>query len=282
MCSSSLKAWELGRSDEVDLASVDDGDASLWRMATSVVDESNLAFTLFAGESGWSKDVVSRLLEGVFFKGHGGTFEVRDVYVLVSFMIDSCGDCIGYVLICFSFSQTVGISPAELIPTLDGKPIAFKKVDHAVVLSFFQNEMRPTYDAIRKRHPLLSLCQSEDPELTRFVQFAAVEVKSPDGSYYGASVQLAVWMAAGLQRMSELREMARSNEIESESEASADGDRTSIPPYIGIAVTGHVWNLHLAGKDQDGTVVFPFFVFLFFVFLFASLHSNGHPSLNRN
>lgn len=150
----------------------------------------------------------------------------------------------GYCL----FSQSISIGPPDLIPTYEGHPVAFKKIDLAVVFSNVHKGIRPLYMAIQKRHGYLNLCQTEDPGLRRFSQFAAVEVKSPDGSYYAASVQLGVWMSAGLERIRQLRDLAAS-QTDEETESSCP------PPYVGIAVTGHVWNVHLASKEVDGRVV---------------------------
>lgn len=55
-------------------------------------------------------------------------------------------------------------------------------------------------------------------------------------------------MAAGIEKSRQLRDLA----------AGQNGhgtDLSSLPPYVGIAVVGHVWDLHLASKEADGAVV---------------------------
>lgn len=144
-------------------------------------------------------------------------------------------------------SQNTGIGPPSLIPTLHGKPIAFKKVDLAIVFSGKDPEHKKLNSALRKH--VLELCQSQDGKVRRLCQFAAIEIKSPDGSYYGASVQLGIWLAAGLEKMRELKAAAAA------SQTAFLIEETPLLPYVGIAVIGHVWNLHLGSKAADGTVV---------------------------
>lgn len=143
-----------------------------------------------------------------------------------------------------AFSQTTPISPPSLIPTLEGLPIAFIKIDHAIVFSETNAEVKDLYNTVKTRHHRLRLCQSDNLALGRFIQFARIEVKSADGSYYAASAQLAVWLSAGLEKMRLLKELATGME-----------DETPLLSSVGISVTGYVWNLHLAAKAADGTVV---------------------------
>ena len=144
-------------------------------------------------------------------------------------------------------SQNTGIGPPSLIPTLDGKPIAFKKVDLAIVFSEKDPEREKLNSAVREH--FRELCPSEDGNFRRFCQFAAIDIKSPDGSYYGASVQLGIWLAAGLEKTRELKVAAAA------SQTASPIEEMPLLPYVGIAVVGHVWNLHLGSKAADGTVV---------------------------
>ncbi|KAL1960945.1 hypothetical protein VTO42DRAFT_4833 [Malbranchea cinnamomea] len=145
--------------------------------------------------------------------------------------------------------QDTPIGPSSLIPTINGSSIAFKKIDLAVVFSEANSTIESLYEAVRIRHPLLRLSQSDRLDPGKYSQFLAIEVKSLDGSYYAASVQLAVWLAAGLQKMKLLRELA--TEMRSETEPSP----VHLLPFMAIAVSGHVWNLHIASKADDGVVV---------------------------
>lgn len=105
---------------------------------------------------------------------------------------------------------------------------------------------------VLKRDPFLSLSQTDDPTVGTHSHCVAIEVKSPDGSFYGSSLQLATWLAAGLEKMNLL--------LESASEAlgrkkQKDQKSNSPLPFIGIAVIGHTWNLHVASKADNGDVV---------------------------
>lgn len=150
-------------------------------------------------------------------------------------------------------SQNAGIGPSSLIPTRHGKPIAFKKVDLAIVFSEKDLERAKLNSAVREHFE--ELCQSEDGKLRRVCQFAAIDMKSPDGSYYGASVQLGIWLAAGLEKTRELKAAAAARRVAAASQTASPIEETPLLPYVGIAVVGHVWNLHLGSKAADGTVV---------------------------
>jgi hypothetical protein len=155
-------------------------------------------------------------------------------------------------------SPTASISPS-LIPTFSGRPFAFKKVGIAVVLSDSIKEVELLYTAVTRRHPELFLSQSHDGPIRRLCQLAAIEIKSPDGSYYGSSVQLAIWLAAGLENVRRLRVQAATTD-DSLGTTSARGDGsaeepTQLLPYPGISVVGQAWYVHLATKGEAGTVV---------------------------
>lgn len=122
--------------------------------------------------------------------------------------------------------------------------------------------MQQMYDQITRRYPGLHFSQSDDGTICRFFQLAAVEVKSPDGSYYGSSVQLAIWLAAGLEKMRLLQAQAAatSHFSNATSAPSGGGDEEVaahplLMPYPGIAVVGQAWYLHLATKADNGAVV---------------------------
>ncbi|PGH13165.1 hypothetical protein AJ80_06411 [Polytolypa hystricis UAMH7299] len=150
--------------------------------------------------------------------------------------------------------QAVSISPQSLIPAFVRQPFAFKKVNIAVFLSDSRQEIQRLYVAIQKRHPLLLLSQSEDATVGHFFQFAALEVKSPDGSYYGASVQFAIWLAAGLEKMRQLKDLAGASSSGGSPADQLSDPGSHLPLYPGIAVVVQAWYLHLAAKAMDGTV----------------------------
>lgn len=158
-------------------------------------------------------------------------------------------------LINFLFSPNVSVGPASLIPTIGGEPAAFKKVDIAILFSDSNPELKRLYKVVQKKNGCIELSQSQDATISLCCQFAAIEVKSPDGSYYGSSVQLAIWLAAGLEKTRRLKELAAASRAAVGSGAEGATEETALPPYVGISVVGHVWNLHLAAKMADGDVV---------------------------
>lgn len=102
---------------------------------------------------------------------------------------------------------------------------------------------------MRMRHGGLALSQAHDPSLSRLAQLCGIEIKSPDGSYYASSVQLAIWLSAGLENMRLLKELATGMGVQ------APTNQASLLPFIGLSIIGHVWNFHLAEKASDGTVI---------------------------
>ncbi|WEW59060.1 hypothetical protein PRK78_004528 [Emydomyces testavorans] len=215
-----VKTLENGGS--VRVRDVGKEDAQLWTHIRDSTSKANKTLAIIRDESGWI-NVARPLLEVAMSSGNGDLFEVMDV-------------------------TTVSVGPASLIPVFRGEPVAFKKVDFAIVFSGDEPELGRLYTRVTQRHDAVQLSQTEDPGIGHFCQFAAIEVKSPDGSYYGASVQLAIWLAAGLEKTRQLKELATA------SETAPTTTETPLLPYVGIAVVGHVWNLHLASKTADGTV----------------------------
>ncbi|KAK2810211.1 hypothetical protein FQN50_003181 [Emmonsiellopsis sp. PD_5] len=197
-------------------------DAELWARVRDVANLTAKALKQSGDESQWT-GVAMRVLEMTFAQ-EGALFDIVPI-------------------------PSVSVSPQSLLPTFSGHPFAFKKVDAAVVLSTSNTEVGPLDEEIVTRHPELHFSQSDDATMARLFQLAAVETKSPDGSYYGASMQMALWLAAGLEKLRLLRV-----------EAAATGDEEAVEdanllPYPGIVVVGQAWYLHLATKEADGTVV---------------------------
>lgn len=82
--------------------------------------------------------------------------------------------------------------------------IPFKEVDYLISFSKQNKEIRRLQvDAWRKTEGL-SLCQSLAPSLHNRSHFAVIEVKAPYDSYYASSLQLAAWMAAGIEKIIQL------------------------------------------------------------------------------
>lgn len=125
----------------------------------------------------------------------------------------------------------------------------FKKVEFLVAFSKNHPEIGPVTQAVLRKHQTLSLCQTDDPTVGSHSHFMAIEVKGLDGSYYGSSLQVAAWLAAGLKKTRLLQDLA--NEV-----SGRDRKVTESPlPVIGICVIGHSWYLHIAAIEENGDVV---------------------------
>ncbi|EEP78554.1 predicted protein [Uncinocarpus reesii 1704] len=142
--------------------------------------------------------------------------------------------------------HNISIAPSDLMPKVDHL-IPFKKVDYLISFSSKHGDVGPLTSAALKSQRDLSLSQTLDPRVGSTPHFVAVEVKTPDGAYLPSSVQLVTWMAAGLEKVRQLKE-----EAEQISKEPEQGD--ILLPFIGISVTGHIWNLLITAKAEDGTV----------------------------
>ena len=100
------------------------------------------------------------------------------------------------------------------------------------------------YMKVFRAHPKLCISQTKDATVGHLAQLSAFEVKSPDSTYNAASIQLATWWAAGLEKM---RQLARQPV-----ETSEDDE---LLPFVGCTVVGHHWDLHIAFKKRNGQVV---------------------------
>ncbi|PGH33543.1 hypothetical protein GX50_03615 [[Emmonsia] crescens] len=201
-------------------------DDQLWKAMTEAFNEATKAQRRGYDENGWS-GVVKTLLKGSLNdmapdNPRPHMFEVSDV-------------------------QTVSIGPVSLVPVRHGCPILLKKVDFSISFSRDDPEIGNFYENIHKRWDL-SLSQTEDPLVGYECQIAAIEIKSPDGIYDSSSLQLATWLAAGLENMRLLQARAR------EVRGIQGEDENGLLPFIGITAVGHVWSLHIASKEKDGTV----------------------------
>ena len=148
-------------------------------------------------------------------------------------------------------SDTARIFDNSLVPHIGSQPVTFKKVDIAVSFSDEGDKAKQVLKKVWSKHPMVPLCQTDDPRIAYLPQLLAIEVKPHDGSYCESSLQLGIWMAAGLERICQLRTLAsqRPPSIGTEQQSG------HIPPLVGVTVVGHVWSLHLTSKDETGLVV---------------------------
>lgn len=117
-----------------------DHDVELWSLVCSVVKASNETFTSTGNEVDWTS-VVLPLLGKCIGSEKGDLSQVKFMY----------GDPV-YIVVILTlltdhsrFSQTVAISPASLIPTLRGRPLAFKKMDLAIGFSNTHQTLKGLY-----------------------------------------------------------------------------------------------------------------------------------------
>ncbi|EEP80798.1 predicted protein [Uncinocarpus reesii 1704] len=199
-------------------------DIKRFDMMTATYKHVNTARVEYADESTWLKAVRSALSgieEPVSSEGDLSLFGVAEV-------------------------QSVGIGPASLMPTVDHE-IPFKKVDFLVLFSKENEEVGSITNAAIKTQRGLLLSQTEDPFIGYHTQFVALEAKTPEGGYYTSSMQLVTWMAAGLEKVRLLKQLA--------DQVSNKQGRPEILPCIGISVVGHIWNLIIGMKADNGDVV---------------------------
>ncbi|KAM5432718.1 hypothetical protein MferCBS31731_007432 [Microsporum ferrugineum] len=178
------------------------------------------AYARFEDEGGWSEAIQS-ILQAVVGQGENNILEVSNV-------------------------QSVSIGPASLLPSIDHH-IAFKKVDWLISFQNQHHEIDEFITAIMRIRPNLPLSQTEDAIQGYQSHFVAVEAKSPDGSLYSSMVQLATWMAAGLEKTTQLQQLAGTA-------CQPARQKCGTLPILGISVVGHTWYLFVATKVEDGNV----------------------------
>lgn len=125
--------------------------------------------------------------------------------------------------------------------------IPFKKIDFLVSYDEAHAQVQQLVDAIQSKYQMLFLSPTQDICAACSPQLAAIEVKCPEGVYLSSSLQLATWLAAGLEKTRQLYMLAG---------ASKEGRTAeSLMPLMGVTVVGHFWLLYIAEKDASGKVV---------------------------
>jgi hypothetical protein len=84
------------------------------------------------------------------------------------------------------------------------------------------------------------MSQMQDAYTSTVPLVCGIEVKEVGGDYNEAVMQLAIWSAAGLEKL------------------KTQGPNilhTETLPSLGWTVIGHDWKLHISWKDADGRVV---------------------------
>ncbi|KAL3439937.1 hypothetical protein BJX65DRAFT_315282 [Aspergillus insuetus] len=147
--------------------------------------------------------------------------------------------------------QTQSIDPG-LLPRLPHKNAVSKKVDYTFAFSIRDPQVKDIYNDFWNTFPDQTVSQTTDPFTKRVALFSGIEVKQSNGGNTEALVQLAIWLAAGLEKLSRLQGLH-----------GEKSDSRALLPAIGWTVIGHDWNLYIAfrgcfeGQDRiyvDGPV----------------------------
>ncbi|PLB51607.1 hypothetical protein P170DRAFT_422603 [Aspergillus steynii IBT 23096] len=102
--------------------------------------------------------------------------------------------------------QTKNIDPC-LLPRLPHKNAVSKKVDYTFAFSVRDPQVKETYNNFWNAFPDQTVSQTTDPFTKRVALFSGIEVKQSNGGNTEALVQLAIWLAAGLEKLSRLRDL---------------------------------------------------------------------------
>lgn len=118
--------------------------------------------------------------------------------------------------------------------------------------------MKETFKNFWNAFPDQTVSQTTDPFTKRVALFSGIEVKQSNGGNTEALVQLAIWLAAGLEKLHQLHNL----HVE-------ESDTCDLLPSIGWTVIGHDWNLYIAFRGcfegQDRIV--------------SRAHTNSHTTL---
>jgi hypothetical protein len=114
--------------------------------------------------------------------------------------------------------------------------------------------VKDTYNNFWNTLPDQTVSQTTDPFTKRVALFSGIEVKQSNGGNTEALVQLAIWLAAGLEKLSRLQGLH-----------GEKSDSRVLLPAIGWTVIGHDWNLYIAFRGcfegQDRIVSRSYWVF---------------------
>jgi hypothetical protein len=98
--------------------------------------------------------------------------------------------------------------------------------------------VKDIYNNFWNTFPDQTVSQTTDPFTKRVALFSGIEVKQSNGGNTEALVQLAIWLAAGLEKLSRLQGLH-----------GEKPDSRVLLPAIGWTVIGHDWNLYIAFRS---------------------------------
>jgi hypothetical protein len=105
--------------------------------------------------------------------------------------------------------------------------------------------VRGFYDKISLGGHGYQISQTTDAFTKRILLFSGMEVKSDDGGKKEALAQLAIWLAAGLEKVRQLGEQVR---------AEGQDSINWLLPSLGLTIIGHDWYIYLAYKVSNEVV----------------------------
>ncbi|KAE8316672.1 hypothetical protein BDV41DRAFT_561966 [Aspergillus transmontanensis] len=129
--------------------------------------------------------------------------------------------------------QSQTIDPI-LLPRTQVQSQVNRKLDFTFAFSLQDRRIKEIHDTFLRSLPGQTVSHTTDPFTKRVALFSGVEVKQPDGSSMEALVQLSIWLSAGLEKLSQLRNL--------------QGHEFDLLPTLGWTVMGHEWRLHFAFK----------------------------------
>ncbi|KAK5019125.1 hypothetical protein LTR60_000416 [Cryomyces antarcticus] len=136
--------------------------------------------------------------------------------------------------------QTQGIESSLLPTQISGSPFA-KKADFVFGFSPDQTDVKALYERWAIRHPGVSMSHMQDAYTSSLLLSYAIELKEPSGDQSEASIQLAVYHTALLQKMRDLAQISGSTE--------------PVPALLGWTVVGHEWKPHITSMLEDGNII---------------------------
>ncbi|KAL3477471.1 hypothetical protein BJX99DRAFT_269872 [Aspergillus californicus] len=116
-----------------------------------------------------------------------------------------------------------------------------KKADYTLSFCCHDSLVRDFYNKISLGGHGYQISQTTDAFTKRILLFSGMEVKSDEGSKKEALAQLAIWLAAGLEKIRQLGEQVKG-------EGEGEDSTNWLLPSIGLTIIGHDWYIYLAYK----------------------------------
>jgi hypothetical protein len=218
-----------------------------WQTVDKIYNEARRCYDNHLDESAWVK-VVNNVLEATHLCENDSKLRVESI-------------------------QTQTIDRAFL-PLHMSQSLA-KKADLALAFSSDNIEVAAVIQSLSKTHSGIPLSQMTDAYTSTVPLVCGIEVKERGGDYNEAIVQLAIWCAAGLERLRGLQELGQNhisqsqtgstvvdiNEASGQDKTQAIGlkrtvvEEDGLLPFLGWTVIGHDWKFHISWKDSSGNVV---------------------------